>query len=287
MLPLPTSLPWLSSYGVLLILALLLGWRAARGRAPRYGVDPSHVDLAVPLLFLLSVIGMRGLALVVDGGADTGIAVHEDHVRFRLFGLLLFAAPLLFAYARLSRQSFRKLADLFALPALLWLATLRIGCFLAGCCWGDLAHVPEGVDAALVDPVLTLPWLSGEWIPQVSFPAGSHAYEQHLQLGLIGADAAASLPVHPTQLYEMTLLLAGFIVLGRRAGWTPGTGRLALVTLGGYAAARFLLEFVRADSAAAWGALNATQIICAAIVLTAFSAGLPGQGFAPRTRTSS
>jgi prolipoprotein diacylglyceryltransferase len=287
MYPQLSWLPWASSYGVVLVLALVACWFGARRLAPAYGVDCSHVDLAVPAIFILSAIGARVLSAFLTDDAGIVVALPVSHVRFRLFGLLLFAAPLLFAYARFSGHSLRRLADLFALPVVLWLAILRIGCFLAGCCWGDPERLPEGVDPASLSGVLTWPWLSGDWVPAVSFPAGSYAFEQQLAMGLISPDAGASLPVHPTQLYEMLLLLALLAVLRRFRATPPPSGQLALAALGGYACLRFVLEFVRADSVTAWSGLTATQLICVVLVLSSITAGRLNRGFSPRIRASS
>jgi phosphatidylglycerol:prolipoprotein diacylglycerol transferase len=287
MYPQPSWLPWASSYGVALVLALVACWSGARRLAPAYGVDSSHVDLAVPAIFILGAIGARVLSAFLADDAGNGLGQPISHVRFRLFGLLLFAAPLLFAYARLSGHSFRRLADLFALPVLLWLTILRIGCFLAGCCWGDLARLPEGADPATLTAVLTWPWLSGDWVPGVSFPAGSYAFEQQLAMGLVSPDAGGSLPVHPTQLYEMLLLLPLLAVLRRFAADRRPSGQLALAALGGYACLRFVLEFVRADSVTAWSGLTATQLICVVLLLSSVMAGRLNRGFAPRIPASS
>jgi len=171
-------------------------------------------------------------------------------------------------------QSFRfvGLLDLFALPVVLWLAILRFGCFMAGCCWGDLTQVHAGLgniaDPRLADQLLTLPWLTGDWlITAVNFPAESFAYQQHLALGLIEPGASSSLSVHPTQLYELVLLVILLIVLRRvESRWTSA-GMVALVTLCAYAALRFLIEFLRADNALVLGHLTSTQLICIGLVL--------------------
>ena len=123
-------------------------------------------------------------------------------------------------------------------------------------------------DPRLADQVLTLRWLTGNWlITAVNFPAESLAYQQHLALGLIEPGAFSSLPVHPTQLYELVLLVILLIVLRRvESRWTS-PGMVALVTLCAYAALRFIIEFLRADSTLVLGQLTSTQLICIALLL--------------------
>jgi phosphatidylglycerol:prolipoprotein diacylglycerol transferase len=273
MYPLLGEQSWITAYGVMLVLALLACWYYARRRAADIGFDVSQIDLAVPVLVIVSILGAGLLAFAIPGDLNATGELYQAHFRFRVFGVLLLAFPLLFLFSRLGGQSFRVTLDLFALPALLWLAILRVGCFLAGCCWGDLVHL----DAAIADPQLaaqvhTLPWLAGDWsITAVRFPEGSFAQQQHYLLGLVGP-LNRSLPVHPTQLYEsagLVLLLAMLRGYEKRA---PGPGRVTLMALGGYCILRFFIEYLRADNALVLGIHTSTQVICV-ILLLAVAAG--------------
>ena len=110
---------WLTAYGLFLIIALASCWWLARRAAARAGVDPSHIDLALPLVFIV-------------GAACVALAVGP---RIRLYPLVFGCTGALFAYSVVAKQSFRTLLDVFALPAIAAIAIQRIGCFLAGCCW--------------------------------------------------------------------------------------------------------------------------------------------------------
>lgn len=263
------TLNWITPYGLMLVVALFGCWSYARRRARVFRMDVSHVDLAVPLVFAISLLGAEAISLVSPRDTQFAGQVLQSHTRFRLFGLLLIGAPVLFVYSRLAGLSFRQLLDLLALPVLLWLAIVRIGCFMAGCCWGDLTLDYPGL--AVVDPelsmqVLTLPWLSGGWLPFiVSFPDGSLAYQQHQALGLIGPGAGSSLPVHPSQLYELALLAMWLLMLKRLESKHMPTGMLAIYALVGYCVLRFLVEFLRADNALVLGSLTLHQSICAVL----------------------
>lgn len=261
----------MTPYGLTLVVALFACWYYARRRAPRFGIDASHVDLAMPLVFAVSVLGAQILAALAANEAYF-IQAAAARMRLSLFALLLFAMPTLYLYCRLSGVPPGRMLDLFALPALAGLMLTRLGCFMAGCCWGDLVRQPVQIadipDPAMARQVLTLPWLAGDgFIGAMSFPAGSFAWRQQVDLGLISPQAGTSLPVHPTQLYEFLLLAVLIAVLQRRERhWTrPGTTVLA--ALSGYAALRFFLEFLRADNALAWGPLTGSQLICAALFM--------------------
>lgn len=105
----------------------------------------------------------------------------------------------------------------------------RLGCFFGGCCFGAATDGLFGV----------------------RFPAGSPAFLQHRAEGRLGPDAVASLPVHPSQLYEAVgdLFLFGLLMAAsrRRGGLPPG--RTTTLYLLGYAGMRFCLEFLRGDTA--------------------------------------
>ncbi len=145
----------------MLVFGLFIAWWYARRRAIAEGVDPSHIDLAVPLVFLISILGVWLLPMISLGDALISGHAGEHQNRFCLFGLLFVAAPTLFAYCRATGLGYRRMLDLLALPAVLWLVCLRVGCFLAGCCWGDVATKFETGKSLLAAPVQTVPWLTG------------------------------------------------------------------------------------------------------------------------------
>ncbi len=103
----------------------------------------------------------------------------------------------------------------------------RLGCFFGGCCFGAPTNGPTGV----------------------RFPAGSPAFLQHRAHGLLPPDAVASLPVHPSQLYEAVGNVLLFALLAAVAARRPAPppGRLTFLYLLGYAVLRFGLEFWRGD----------------------------------------
>jgi phosphatidylglycerol:prolipoprotein diacylglycerol transferase len=147
-------------------------------------------------------------------------------------------------------------------PALaLGLFLTRIGCFLGGCDFGQ-------------------PW-DGAWA--VRFPVGSPAWLQHAQLGVLPPDAARSLPVHPTQLYESAagLVLLGLVLAVRRVRRRPGQAFASFVA--GYSVVRYVIETLRADAdRGTVGALSTSQFIA---VATLFSAAALAYVLRRRTAT--
>jgi len=106
----------------------------------------------------------------------------------------------------------------------------RLGCLLAGCCFGRIHYGFPGVRL----------WASG--------PAGLQQKSQ----GLLSPEAQLSLPVLPTQLFEALVGLALFVVFqryilprSRERGWPGGSVLFGIVI--GYAVWRFGVEFIRGD----------------------------------------
>jgi phosphatidylglycerol:prolipoprotein diacylglycerol transferase len=173
----------------------------------------------------------------------------------------------LVGYAGITRLRLAELMDVFAPGLALGLALGRVGCFLAGCCWGDLCvsptQLPPGTTAW---QVRTLPLISGENFPlAVTFPPGTGAYEQHRQWGLIEAGAHHSKPVHPVQIYEAGLVFC--LALALHLGWARRrwSGQVCCMLLLGYAMIRFGTEFLRADNRPLYLGLTLSQVISLAL----------------------
>jgi phosphatidylglycerol:prolipoprotein diacylglycerol transferase len=135
---------------------------------------------------------------------------------------------------------FWKAADMagFAIP--LGLTFGRMGCLLAGCCFGATCD---------------LPWA-------VSFPWRSAASEEQFRDHLLPSAKMWSLPVHPTQIYESaaSLAIAAFcamVVLPRKRY----DGQVFAVSMGLYAVARFVLETMRRDDRGGALGLSTSQLI--------------------------
>lgn len=256
---------WFAPYGAMLAVAFFAAWLVARRRATAGGVDPSHIDCLLPLTLAAGLAAAPLLALVLPDERWLAGEALSVHARLRLPSLLVAAGAVFFLYCRVARLPCRRLADVLAPAVLLALAILRLGCFLGGCCFGDVAGHADRV-AAITDPqvryqVQSLPALSAPALPwAVQFPAGSPAYQQHLSLGLIGEADRSSLPVHPVQLYEAfgALALVGMLLRLERRRLAPGT--LAVAATAGYAFVSLFVHFVRADNAMVVGPLGSGQV---------------------------
>ncbi len=229
------------SYGLMIAIGFLLCIHLVTRDANRQGIDSGTVHEIGFWALLCGVIGARLLHIIMfpqsySWGNPLGwIALWNGGLVFQG------ALPAVLVYAvwtmRLRGIEFWKAVDI-AFPYIpLGHAFGRVGCFLNGCCYGVPAH---GFPLGVAFP--RRPFDTAE--P----PTGSPPYLEHLQEGLITADAAWSVPVHPTQLYSVFALLALFALLwSLRKYWHPFTGFTMPVYMMVYSTYRFFVEFVRGD----------------------------------------
>jgi len=166
------------------------------------------------------------------------------------YGGFLAAALFLYFYVRRLGYPVWRFADIpgFAVP--LGLVFGRLGCYLAGCCFGSR---------------------SDSWI-SVAFPKDSPAWSEQLKAHLLDHGAHQSLSVLPTQLIHSAANLAIFLIcfwmyLRRRT--YDGKVFWWFVLL--YATQRFVVEFWRGDQRGEWffNLLSTSQAIALPSILVA------------------
>jgi prolipoprotein diacylglyceryltransferase len=151
----------------------------------------------------------------------TGFQLPEADKKTILGGITGLFAGLILAKKWLKFN--RPVLDSFALALPIAMAISRIGCLMAGCCFGTPTSLPWGIH---YDPA-------------------SLVYQVQLARGLIHLHDETSLAVHPVQLYQIIgCLLIALIVWRTRKHW-KAHGSLFLFSVLCYAFLRFLVEFVR------------------------------------------
>ena len=245
-------------YGFMLFIGFTVsGWTAAR-RAKQVGIASETIwDLAF-WLFISGILGAR-LFFVIQYRANVfegkhGLDIIKTTLNLRDGGLVLYGGIIL-AMIAYTVFCLRKkinpllLVDVIIPSAFICLGFGRLGCFLNGCCYGD---------------VCDLPWA-------ISFPKESVPWVALLNRGYISIDASYSLALHPTQLYSS---LNGFILAAVSAAYFPyreRNGSVLALTLLVYPITRFVIEYLRADEFGKWGTtLTISQIVSIVI----FSVGV-------------
>ena len=118
----------------------------------------------------------------------------------------------------------RPVLDTLAVGLPLAMAISRVGCLMAGCCFGTPTNLPWGIQ----------------------YDAASWVYQVHMAQGLVHLHDGTSVPVHPAQLYQMAgCLLIAFLAWRSQKQW-KSSGSQFLFSVLCYAVLRFFVEFVRA-----------------------------------------
>jgi phosphatidylglycerol:prolipoprotein diacylglycerol transferase len=243
------------SYLLVRVLYLLAApWVAVRLTAP-LGIRPRDT-LA---MFLIGVpaglVGAHALAVLEPGGAADGGLLDVWHGRSAIFGGFAAGIATAAGYAAWRGISIRRLLDGYAPVMALGEGMTRLGCFLAGCCWGKRTTSPLAL----------------------TFPPRSAVFSAELREGLVTYASPHSLPVHPTQLYAaafaFVLCIALIQLLRRRRGFD---GAVFCVFLASYAMWRFALAYLRDDggptvalglvSSQLWSVVAIVFVLCFASV---------------------
>jgi len=166
------------------------------------------------------------------------------------YGGFLGASVAAWYLLRADRFPFWKAADMAGMVVPLGLGFGRMGCLLAGCCFGS----PTSSSLGLV------------------FPPNSPASESEFKAGLLHSMSESSLAVHPTQIYESgaSFAISALLILylhGRKR--YDGQVFLAFTVL--YAAVRFGLEFLRSDDRGELLGLSTSQLIGVLLIIAALA----------------
>jgi phosphatidylglycerol:prolipoprotein diacylglycerol transferase len=203
------------TYGFCIAVGAVLGFTyMARQGNKQFGtsLDQSHT------LFLLLVIGgiLGGkLFLVLEdpGHYFSNPRSLVSSNGFVFYGSLLTCIPVMLWFFRRHNIPMWAMLDVMAIVTLILHGCGRIGCFMAGCCYGKVTTSSLGV--VFTDPV-------------------SQAEPLHV-------------PLHPTQLYEAGWIAIVLAVLSILKGGRQFNGQLFLLYLIAYAAGRSVIEVFRGD----------------------------------------
>ncbi len=258
--------------GFYFLIAILTAFLLAARRVDREGLDVELFGNAVIWAILGAVLGARishfvfwdFRALLADPMAFFHFWEGGESITGGLAGGVLAA----FLYLTWHRADFWRFFAAASPAILVGQAIGRVGCFLNGDAWGIPTNLPWGV---------SLPKY-GTLVPGFvrDHLVVSPAWVWSVNHGFTSPFATATVPLHPTQLYEAAgdLLLAWLVirlvrVLRRGDGPWP---RVFWLHLGGYSALRFGLEFLRGDrDVTVWAGMTALQLgLLAFAVLSAF-----------------
>jgi phosphatidylglycerol:prolipoprotein diacylglycerol transferase len=233
------------SYGVLVATGVLLSLWYARVQAPRAGLDPDRV-WNLGIYMVLSAIIVAKVWYVLS---DLGYYREHPHEIFgwatlqsggTFYGGVTGAFGFALIYMWAQKMPALPLLDTYAFAVPLGHAIGRVGCFMAGCCYGKPTSLPWGVTFT------------------------NEAAER-----LVGTPL--DVPLHPTQLYEATVEFLNFLVLiwlGRRQTFR---GQILGTYFVLYGFERGAIEFLRGDPGRTMlfhNSVSLMQLVSVALICT-------------------
>jgi phosphatidylglycerol:prolipoprotein diacylglycerol transferase len=204
------------SYGFLIALGAIagVGYMAVQGKK-ELGLSFDKVNNLFLVIFIAAVVGGKVFLFFEE---PSSYLSHPEKLLsgsgFVFYGSFLFAIPAMAWFFKRNAIDPYKMLDIMAITTCLVHMFGRIGCFMAGCCYGSVTNSVFGV--------------------QFHDPA---CYANPLNV-----------PLHPVQLYEAGYIFLVMVFLFMMRNRRQFYGQLFLTYLLLYGAGRFMLEYIRGDA---------------------------------------
>ncbi len=253
----------LNTYGLLLAISFIVGLYVMARIAERDGLDRNRVyDLGLWVL-AASLLGSKLLMVLTEWDyyrSRPGQILTLDFFRSGgvFYGGFIAAVLASIVVMRRYRLPWWRTADAFAPGIAIGQVIGRLGCFSAGCCWGEPTTSMLGVHFTERGHDITgVPTIVNHLID---------ANQRELWSQKLGG-LIAPLNLHPTQLYEAgatLVILAILLWLMRRKQFE---GQIILVYAALYSLARFVIEFWRDDPRGELFGISTSQLIAVPLLI--------------------
>lgn len=226
------------SYGFMIALGAIAGiiYMYQRGKK-ELGLTFDQANSLFLLIFLAAFVGGKVFLFFEDAGYYSAHPAKLLTGRgFVFYGSFLFAIPTMLWFFKKHKIPTFQMLDIMAITTCLVHMFGRIGCFLAGCCYGKVTDSFLGV--TFLDPMCE------------ANPKG--------------------VPLHPTQLYESFYIFMVMLLLLFLRSRKQFQGQLFLLYLMLYAIGRFVLEYFRGDEARGFvidGVVSHSQFIALMVLV--------------------
>ena len=217
----------IKSYGLMIAIGIIVAATLFINKGKKKGFDEDSLLNLIIFAIIGGMLGGKGLFIITEFKniiKEPSILLNFGY-GFVVYGAIGGGALAMYLYSKRKNWNVIEMIDMTVPGLAIAQGFGRIGCFLAGCCYGAETTLPIGV----------------EFPPNSLGPTGIH--------------------VHPTQIYSSIFdFLLGFFLLyyskkERKNGKVVG---LYLII---YSIGRFLVEFLRNDPRGSVGALSTSQFI--------------------------
>lgn len=217
----------IKSYGLMIAIGIIVAASLFINKGKKRGYDEDSLINMIIFAVIGGILGGKGLFIITeikDIIKEPSILLNFGY-GFVIYGAIGGGALAIYLYCRKKKWTILDILDITVPGLAIAQGFGRIGCFLAGCCYGAQTDLPIGV----------------------VFPQGSLA--------------PSGIHVHPTQIYSSVFdFILGFFLLyyskKKRAD-----GKVMGMYLIIYSIGRFLVEFLRNDPRGNVGVLSTSQFI--------------------------
>jgi phosphatidylglycerol:prolipoprotein diacylglycerol transferase len=236
----------LTGYGIMMMVAFLMGGWAMQLELRRRGLDEEYAADVVIAAVIGGLVGAKVWYVLITG--QWGALLSRGGLVWYggFFGGV--AAVLLNGWRK--RVPARFTFELTAPALALGYALGRVGCFLVNDDYGIPTSLPWAMKFPLGLPPSSVAELTRAG---VTFPANT--------------DPNLIMAVHPTQLYETAIMMVAFAWLWSRRAHLHATGWLFGAYLVWAGVERFLVELVRAKDDRLFGPISLAQVTSVALVI--------------------
>lgn len=236
----------LNSYGLLLATAFLTGIYFAQKRAPSENIDPNHIANLSLGIIIAALVGSRLFYHLFEQPPRHLWEVFEFWKGgLVIYGGIICAALTAFFMIRRYKLNTGKVFDVYAPSIAIGIFIGRLGCFMAGCCYGNATDSVLGMVFPARAPVYkalsNVVKHSNEMITafnKIPSHMVDHIREQRFDL----------VTVHPAQLYSSINGLIAFLLLTLFYKKKKFDGEVFLWLMVYYSITRFLIETMRIDT---------------------------------------
>lgn len=213
-------------YGLMIGIGVMVALLMGDYRAKKKGLNGDLIYGLTVTTVILGFLAARILFIITEwSGFVKNPMAFITGSGFVVYGGIIGGILTIFGYCKWKKMDFLAYLDLMIPSVAIAQGFGRIGCFLAGCCYGKET-----------DSILGVTFTNSHYAPN------------HVKL-------------LPSQLF----MSAGDFVLGAVLLWyasrNPSKGKISMLYLMLYSIGRFLVEFTRNDNRGAVGALSTSQFI--------------------------
>ncbi len=205
------------SYGAVIVLGVIFIYHFLKSRVKKYGITGEDLSNIIFYTFIAAFIGGKIFYFLQEPAkyiADPSKMMNNLGSGFVFYGSLIFAVPTIIYFLRRKSVPIREFLDILAFVGPIIHSFGRMGCFLAGCCYGLTCK--NGLGVVFRHPLTKA--------------------------------RPMDIPLYPTQLFDIAVNMGIIIVLALIVKKKRFQGQLFLVYIMMYGVGRSIVELYRGDS---------------------------------------